>query len=111
MRVKRKSAVHSFLWIAFLVPIILWALIASIGTYQDRQSCICSVLSDELQTFPIDAQLDRVYPLENLNPETFSIISTKCNHGYRLWLKIDKYAGIYQGKLTDQHRQISKKEL
>jgi len=101
MRVKRKSAVHSFLWIAFLVPIILWVLIARIGTYQDRQSCVCSVLSYEIQTFPIDARLDRVYPLESLNPETFSIISTKCNHGYRLWLKIDKYAGIYQGKILN----------
>ena len=104
MRAKRKSAVLSFLsflWIAFIVPIILWALIVGGRAYLDRQSCVCSVLSHESQTLAIDARLERVQPLENFNSGTFAIITMQCDHGYRLWLKIDKDAGTYQGRIMD----------
>lgn len=101
MRENRKIAVHSRPWIAILFPIILWALIVGGKTYLDRQSCVCSVLSYESQTFAIDARLERVQPLNNLNSGTFAIITTQCDHGYRLWLKIDKDAGTYQGRIMD----------
>ncbi len=102
MRTKRKSAAHSYLWIAILVPIILlWALIVGGRAYLDQQSCVCSVLSHENQSLAIDARLERVQPLENLNSGTFAIITTQCDHGYRLWLKIDKDAGTYQGRIMD----------
>ena len=102
MRTKRKSAAHAYLWIAILVPIILlWALIVGGRTYLDRQSCVCSVLSHENQSLAIDARLERVQPLENLNSGTFAIITTQCDHGHRLWLKIDKDAGTYQGRIMD----------
>ncbi len=101
MRGKRKSAVRLCLWIVLLVPIILWALIAGGSEYLDRQSCVCSILSHENQSLAIDARLERVQPLENLNSGTFAIITTQCDHGYRLWLKIDKDAGTYQGRIMD----------
>ena len=101
MRGKRKSAVRICLWIALLVPFILWALIVGIRAYQDHQACVCSVLSQEGQTLVIDARLERIQPLENLNSGTFAIITTQCDHGYRLWLKIDKDAGTYQGRIMD----------
>ena len=102
MRTKRKSAAHSYLWIAILVPIILlWALIVGGRAYLDQQSCVCSVLSHESQSLALDARLERVQPLENLNSGTFAIITTQCDHGYRLWLKIDKDAGTYQGRIMD----------
>jgi len=101
MRGKRKSAVRLCLWIVLFVPIILWALIAGGSEYLDRQSCVCSVLSHESQSLAIDARLEKVQPLENLNSGTFAIITTQCNHGYRLWLKIDKDAGTYQGRIME----------
>ena len=102
MRRKRKSAARLCLWILLLVPIILWALIPGGSKYLDRQSCVCSVLSHESQSLAIDARLERVQPLENLNSGTFAIITTQCDHGYRLWLRIDKDAGTYQGRITEK---------
>ena len=102
MRENRKIAVHLRLLIAILVPIILlWALIVGGRAYLDRQSCVCSVLSHESQSLAIDARLDRLQPLKNLNSGTFAIITTQCDHRYRLWLKIDKDAGTYQGRIMD----------
>ena len=101
MRIKRKSAVRLCLWIVLLVPIILWALIVGGSKYLDRKSCVCSALLHESQSLAIDARLERVQPLENLNSGTFAIITTQCDHGYRLWLKIDKDVGTYQGRIMD----------
>lgn len=101
MRGKRKSAARLCLWTAILLLIILWALIVGGRTYLDRQSCVCSVLSHKNQTLAIDARLERVQPLERLRSGTFAIITTQCDHGYRLWLKIDKDAGTYQGRIMN----------
>ena len=96
-----KSAV-CFLIQTALLGLVIWYVIMINGLeFRDRRKCICSVLTSEKQTLEIDERLNQVCRIEDISPGTFAIISMQCEHEYRLWLKIDKNAGTYQGRIVN----------
>lgn len=100
-KLDEKSTVCYFMRIALLCLAIWYAIMVSSQEYRDRKKCICSVLTSEEQTLEIDERLDQVCRIENRSLGTFSAILMQCDHGYRLWLKIDSAAGTYQGKIVN----------
>ena len=102
---KRKlneKSIVCFLMRTVLLCLAIWcAMMINEREYCDRKECVCSVLTSEEQTLKIDERLNQVCRIENMSPGTFTIISMQCDHEYRLWLKIDKDAGTYQGRIVN----------
>ena len=83
---------------SILLAFVLWC---GFKAYCDRKECVCSALTIENQTLKIDDRLESVCSIDELSPGTFSIVLLQCEHEYRLWLKIDKDAGTYQGRILN----------
>ena len=100
-RCDEKSTVCSLMQIVLLCFAIWYAIMISSREYLNRKKCVCSLLTSEEQTLEIDERLDQMCRIEDMSPGTFAIISMQCEHEYQLWLKIDKDAGIYQGRIVN----------
>jgi len=85
-----------------LLCFAIWcAMMINGRKYSDRKECVCSVLTAEEQTLKIDERLNQICRIEDMSSGTFTIISMWCDHECRLWLKIDKDAGTYQGRIVN----------
>lgn len=100
-KLNEKSTVCFLMRTALLCIVIWYAVMISGLEYRDRKKCVCSVLTSEKQTLEIDERLNQVCRIEDMSSGTFAIISMQCEHEYQLWLKIDKDAGIYQGRIVN----------
>lgn len=65
----------------------------------EKQDCICSVLSRQSARYPITSHLYSVYDLEFANPGTFVMLNTTCKHGNRAILIIYPDEGYFEGYL------------
>lgn len=100
-KMNEKSTVCFFMRTALLCFAIWYVIMISSREYRDRKKCVCSVLTSEEQTLEIDERLDQVCRIEDRSLGTFSVTLMQCDHGHRLWLKIDSAAGTYQGKIVN----------
>ena len=65
--------------------------------YQDQQQCVCSMLTEEEQTFSIDDRLYRVCERDTMKSGVFMYIRTSCDHGRNLHLTVFPDEGIFKG--------------
>lgn len=65
----------------------------------ETHSCLCSSLSSYEQRKTIDDRLGRIIDLDSLNPGTFSYITTTCEHGARIQLRVFPDENYYLGRL------------
>lgn len=65
----------------------------------ETRSCLCSSLSSSEQRKTIDERLGRIIDLDSLNPGTFSYITTMCEHGARIQLRVFPDENYYLGRL------------
>ena len=68
-----------------------------IHEYQDRQQCVCSMLTEEEQTFSIDDRLYRVCERDTMKSGVFMYVRTSCDHGRNLHLTVFPDEGIFKG--------------
>lgn len=100
-KLDEKNTVRFFMRTALLCLAIWYAIMVSSREYRERKKCVCSVLTSEEQTLKIDERLEQVYRIEDLSLGTFVVVSTQCDHGYKLRLKIDRAFGTYQGRIVN----------
>ncbi len=93
---KRLTISIGFLAVAAVM--IAQMLICNIS-HADRKNCICSILTADKQTFPIDSLLYRVFEKDALKPGTLRIVRTKCAHGENICLCIMPDESKYTGYL------------
>ena len=67
----------------------------------ETHSCLCSSLSSYEQRKTIDDRLGRIIDLDSLNPGTFSYITTTCEHGARIQLRVFPDENYYLGRLLN----------
>lgn len=65
--------------------------------YQDRQQCVCSMLTEEEQTFSIDDRLYRLCERDTMKSGVFMYVRTSCDHGRNLHLTVFPDEGIFKG--------------
>lgn len=65
--------------------------------YRDRQQCVCSMLTEEEQTFSIDDRLYRVCERDTMKSGVFMYVRTSCDHGRNLHLTVFPDEGIFKG--------------
>ena len=68
-----------------------------IREYQDRQQCVCSMLTEEEQTFSIDDRLYRVCEKDTMKSGVFMYVRTSCDHGKNLHLTVFPDEDIFKG--------------
>ena len=68
-----------------------------IREYQDRQQCVCSLLTEEEQTFSIDDRLYRVCERDTMKSGVFMYVRTSCDHGKNLHLTVFPDEDIFKG--------------
>lgn len=83
--------------IVVIIAVVGYAAILGVLAYKDWRGCVCSVLSNTEQTFPIDERFYRVCEEDTLRTGTFVIIRTKCDHGKSLHLTVWPDEGNYSG--------------
>jgi len=86
--------------IAVAIPVVLYLAVTSICAYVDIQKCICSALTSEEKSFPIDARLYRVYEKKTMQSGAFIFIRTVCDHGRRIQLIVMPDEGIIKGHIV-----------
>lgn len=79
--------------------------------YLETKDCLCSVLTTEEKTYPIDERLSSVIDPNTVNSGTFAIFTTFCDHRVRMRLIVDPDAGTYRGCLLDSRVQESSVEM
>jgi len=99
----------------FLKEVLIYSaigLVLSFGllhlfAYLETKDCLCSMLTIEEKTYPIDERLARVIDPSTVNSGTFAIFTTYCDHRVRMRLIVDPDAGTYKGCLLDSNVQES----
>lgn len=81
------------------VCIILTVCVISVCVREhfERRQCVCEMLSDEEQTFPIDDRLYRVCEKDMMNSGVFMLVRTGCDHGKYFQLTIIPDEGKFKG--------------
>lgn len=113
MSKRRRTPIACF-GICMIVPLFIGGIFLG-REYADRQNCICSQLTDEIQQFEIDRKMLDVYDTTDTRTGTFVQVITQCKHGKRLQLMIFPDEGFYYGveqapPLTEQRKEKSKGE-
>ena len=88
------------LLIAALAVCIALAISAGIlcaREYRDRQQCVCSMLTEEEQTFSIDDRLYRLCEKDTMKSGVFMYVRTSCDHGKNLHLTVFPDEGKFKG--------------
>jgi len=79
--------------------------------YLETKDFLCSVLTTEERTYPIDERLSRVIDPNTVNSGTFAIFTTFCDHRVRMRLTVYPDAGTYKGCLLDSIIQESSVQM
>ena len=61
--------------------------------YLEKKDCLCSMLTVEEKTYPIDERLSRVIDPNTVNSGTFAIFTTFCDHRVRMRLIVTPDVG------------------
>ena len=88
--------------IIFSMAAVFYILMINLLAYLETRDCPCSVLTKDEQTLQIDDRLARVYDLDCLNTGTFMLLTTNCDHGFRIQITIYPDEGVYRGKIVDR---------
>ena len=83
--------------LAACIALVACAGILCACEYQDRQQCVCSMLTEEEQTFSIDDRLYRVCERDTMKSGVFMFVRTGCDHGKNLHLTVFPDEGIFKG--------------
>jgi len=83
--------------LAACIALVVCAGILCVCEYQDRQQCVCSMLTEEEQTFSIDDRLYRVCEKDTMKSGVFMYVRTSCDHGKNLHLTVSPDEGIFKG--------------
>jgi len=83
-----------------ITGIFIWA-ICHLSWYHETKNCLCSVLTEENKTYPIDDRLFSIAERDMLISGTFTRLTTSCPHGARIQLTIYPDEGIYSGYRLD----------
>ena len=81
--------------ICFAIAVVLGIGLLHLFAYLETKDCLCSVLTEEEKTFPIDERLSSVIDPYTVNSGTFAVFTTFCDH------RVRPDAGIYRGYLLD----------
>ena len=103
----------------FLKEVLIYSaigLVLSFGllhlfAYLETKDCLCSTLTVEEKTYPIDERLSRVIDPNTVNTGTFAIFTTFCEHRVRMRLIVDPDAGTYKGCLLGSNVQESSVQM
>lgn len=79
--------------------------------YLETKDCLCSMLTVEEKTYPIDERLSRVIDPNTVNSGTFAIFTTFCDHRVRMRLTVHPDTGTYKGCLLDSKVQESSVQM
>lgn len=79
--------------------------------YLETKDCLCSVLTTEEKTYPIDERLSSVIDPNTVHEGTFAIFTTFCDHRVRMRLIVNPDAGTYKGCLLDSNVQASSVQM
>ena len=101
-RRNRMKRIFKEFCIVFSLAAALFILMINLLAYLETRDCPCSVLTKDEQTLPIDDRLARVYDLDCLNTCTFMLLTTNCDHGFRIQITIYPDEGVYRGKIVDR---------
>lgn len=83
-----------------VIAAVGYAAVLGVLAYKDWRGCICSILSNTEQTFPIDERLYRVCEENSLRSGTFAIVRTKCDHEKAIHLTVYPDEGILSGYIN-----------
>lgn len=83
--------------LAVLLVLLLCLATWAVRDYADRRQCVCSMLTTEEQTFPIDDRLFRVCEKDTMRSGVFMVMQTVCDHRKRLHLTVMPDEGIFRG--------------
>jgi len=78
-----------------------------LSAHIEKKDCLCSILTVEEKSYPIDERLSRVIDPNTVNSGTFAIFVTSCDHRARMRLTVYPDAGTYRGCLLDSTVQES----
>lgn len=103
----------------FLKEVCIYVLIGAVLSfgllhlfaYLETKDCLCSVLTTEERTYPIDERLSSVIEPNTVNSGTFAIFTTFCDHRVRMRLTVYPDAGTYKGCLLDSKVQESSVQM
>lgn len=97
-RYRMKRAFREFC-IIFCTAAVIFLLVINLLAYLEKRDCLCSKLTKDVRTLPIDDRLSRVYDLDFLNSGTFILLTTNCAHGIRMQITIYPDEGVYRGSI------------
>lgn len=80
------------------IALIACLLVIVVETVQ-RSNCICSLLSETEERYPITEHLASVWDIDTADEGTFVYITTKCDHGTQVCLRIFPDAGYIIGHI------------
>lgn len=80
-----------------VIPISLLLAVLYLFFSQRTTACLCSILTQNAQSFKIDAMLNPIIDLTTLHEGTFTRIITSCEHDVRIYLTIYPDDGFYIG--------------
>jgi hypothetical protein len=78
-----------------------------LSAHIEKKDCLCSILTVEEKSYPIDERLSRVIDPNTVNSGTFAIFTTFCDHRVRMRLTVYPDAGTYTECLLDSNVQES----
>lgn len=104
---KRLKRFLKEVFICSAIGVVLSFGLLHLFAYLETKDCLCSMLTVEEKTYPIDERLSRVIDPNTVNSGTFAIFTTFCDHRVRMRLIVDPDAGTYKGCLLDSNVQES----
>lgn len=82
------------------IVLVFCVVFSCVCEYLDRRHCVCSILTGEEQTLPIDDRLYRVCEKDLLKSGTFRYTQISCDHGKSLLLTISPDEGNFRGRIV-----------
>ena len=83
--------------------IVGYVAIMGVLAYMDWKGCVCSLLTETEQTYPIDDKFYRICEQDTLRSGTFAIIRTQCDHGKYIHLTVYPDNSTYKGYIKSQN--------
>lgn len=93
------------------IGVVLFFGLMHLSAYIEKKDCLCSILTVEEKSYPIDERLSRVIDPNTVNSGTFAIFTTFCDHRVRMRLTVYPDAGTYKGCLLDSNVQESSVQM
>jgi len=108
---KRLKSFLKEVFIYSAIGVVLSFGLLHLFAYLETKDCLCSMLTVEEKTYPIDERLSRVIDPNTVNSGTFAIFTTFCDHRVRMRLTVYPDAGTYKGCLLDRKVQESSVQM